>query len=408
MTTRADPPAGLPPSPLRATLERWCREPYAIFFVEGVLLAWCGVLHWLLHACGLLPDYRGVFHSYAQIQGFLSCFALGFLFTALPRRTETAPPTLTQLSIGLATPPGVVLCAWLELWVAAQVLWLVWAAMLLHFLLRRFTDRAAGRRPPAGFLWIPLALLFGAVGSGSILVAELRGGDPYWLRELGRLALLQGTFLGLVLGAGSLVYPLLAHGQGPPDAAARDLRRLPLHALAAALLLGSFWLEVFVSMRGAYVLRALLLLALLGAGSVWRPPSVPGWHRRLIWLTPWMLPAGYLVGVWLPAAKKGALHLGLIGGFALMALTVGMHVALAHSGYQRALRGRSWRALLLGACLSGAAALRLVAELDRERFWLWIGTAAVAFLAGTGVWVQVVVPKLTIWGGVQRPAAEGS
>ena len=148
MTTRADPPAGLPPSPLRATLERWCREPYAIFFVEGVLLAWCGVLHWLLHACGLLPDYRGVFHSYAQIQGFLSCFALGFLFTALPRRTETAPPTLTQLSIGLATPPGVVLCAWLELWVAAQVLWLVWAAMLLHFLLRRFTDRAAGRRPP--------------------------------------------------------------------------------------------------------------------------------------------------------------------------------------------------------------------------------------------------------------------
>ena len=74
----------------------WRREPYKVLFPLGMLLAWAGVLHWFLHGIGVLHDYRPVFHSIAQIQGFMMCFAVGFLFTAIPRRTGTWPPAATQ------------------------------------------------------------------------------------------------------------------------------------------------------------------------------------------------------------------------------------------------------------------------------------------------------------------------
>ena len=55
----------------------WRHEPYRLFFPLGALLAWAGVLHWLLHSVGLLASYEPVFHSIAQIQGFMMCFAVG-------------------------------------------------------------------------------------------------------------------------------------------------------------------------------------------------------------------------------------------------------------------------------------------------------------------------------------------
>ncbi len=75
----------------------WRRQPYRVFFPLGLLLAWCGVVHWLLHGLGVLPDYRPVFHAITQIQGFMMCFAVGFLLTAIPRRTGTAPPASWQV-----------------------------------------------------------------------------------------------------------------------------------------------------------------------------------------------------------------------------------------------------------------------------------------------------------------------
>ena len=69
------------------------REPYLLFFPLGILLSWTGVGHWLLYALGVIGDYRPIFHSMVQIQGFMMCFAVGFLFTMIPRRTGTDPPS---------------------------------------------------------------------------------------------------------------------------------------------------------------------------------------------------------------------------------------------------------------------------------------------------------------------------
>ena len=54
------------------------------------------------------PD---VFHL-AQIQGFLACFAVGFLMTMIPRRTGTAPPTSLELALCALALAGTVAGAW--------------------------------------------------------------------------------------------------------------------------------------------------------------------------------------------------------------------------------------------------------------------------------------------------------
>jgi uncharacterized protein involved in response to NO len=69
---------------------RWQREPFRLFFPLGVLLGWLGVGHWLLYAVGATATYSCLAHGLAQVEGFLPAFALGFLLTALPRRTQGA------------------------------------------------------------------------------------------------------------------------------------------------------------------------------------------------------------------------------------------------------------------------------------------------------------------------------
>ncbi len=376
-------------------LERWRQEPYLVFFFHGAFLAWLGILPWLLLATGLSSDYPATYHAYTQIQGFLTTFAIGFLFTALPRRTGTARPSKAQVVAGLALPFLLTLAAWRGAWVTAQLIWVVLALLLLEFALRRFFSPRADRRPPIAFIWVPISLLMSLAGALFILSANLQDSAPAWLEAYGRLLLLQGYFLGLIVGVGALVFPLLTRSGGTRDATRADLGRGLLHLVAALLLLLSFALEVQARYSAGYALRgAVVLIVLLFSAEIWRPPSVPGWHRRAIWLTPWLTVLGYAIAAIAPEIRQGALHVTLIGGFALLAFTVGMHVALAHSGFKALVNGRSPLSLVLAAAFLAAGGARLLAETDPPHRLIWLGTAALLFLAGTLAWGGLMVPRI--------------
>src|SRR6476619_361492 len=141
------------------------REPYRIFFPLGVLLAWAGVLHWLLLATGFFQEYRSIFHAFAQIEGFMTCFAVGFLFTLIPRRTGTAPPATWQIAVGVVAPVAIVILAWFEQWALSQAPWLLLMGMLIQFAVTRFRAPGAGLRIPNSFVWVVLALLMGVGGA---------------------------------------------------------------------------------------------------------------------------------------------------------------------------------------------------------------------------------------------------
>ena len=108
-----------------------------MLFPLGVVLAWTGVLHWLLFALGITQEYRSIFHSMAQVQGFLACFAVGFLFTMIPRRTGTAAPAPWQMAVAIGAPIATTICAWFESWAIAQIFWLLlllylWRIGIVH------------------------------------------------------------------------------------------------------------------------------------------------------------------------------------------------------------------------------------------------------------------------------------
>ena len=364
----------------------WRREPYRIFFPLGIILSWGGVLHWLLHAFRILPDYRPIFHSITQVQGFLACFALGFLFTAIPRITETAPPGLAAIGVCGAAAVGTTVSAWFQLWAFSQMFWIVLVAVFLSFFFRRRPFRRTGRRFPRILLWVPISFLLGLAGSFLTGAYAFQGPNAYRLHELGKLLVLQGTFVGLVLGVGGFAFPLITRGKKISDEEGSVPDRLfnPFHLSAAALLVASFFLEVYVSLRAGLVVRALVILTVLStsAGS-WKTPQVPGLHRWLVWLSAWMILAGYLLAALFPEQKIACLHVVFIGGFALLALSIGLHVSLAHGGARQPVKGRPWQVSVIGVLILLSLVFRLLVDFDRSHYFIWLGAASAAFLTSS-------------------------
>ena len=146
----------------------WRREPDAVFFPLGLALSWASVGRWLdIAVAGHSANYVAVyiFHAITQVQGFLLCFAIGFLFTMIPRRTGTAPPSAVEMAAAIAAPLLTSAAAWMQMWILSQATWITSCVLLVTFVLRRFLSSAARRRPPASFVWIPVALLLGLGGS---------------------------------------------------------------------------------------------------------------------------------------------------------------------------------------------------------------------------------------------------
>ena len=375
----------------------WRREPYRLFFPLGVVLAWAGISHWWLHATGLLPEYRPIFHAMTQIQGFMTCLAVGFLFTMIPRRTGSRPPEVWEIGIGLLAPPLTTIAAWNQRWVLAQMCWLILAATLIAFAVRRFVGSSSGRKPPNAFVWIPLALMMGIAGSIISMTYGSLGPGYEWLHTFGRGLVLQGMFIGFILGVGSLALPLMTRGEAPPDAGASRGDRLARFAnvSGAALLVTSFWIEAKYSLRVGMLLRAaVILVALVYNIELWRPPARKGWNARAIWLAAWMVPLGYLVAALFPEHYRAALHLTFIGGFALLGLMVSTQVALGHGGYSDLMLGKPWQVPAITALMLTAVIPRAAMEFDPRRFFLWMEVAAVLFLAATATWAAFLIPKL--------------
>lgn len=372
------------------------RDPWRLFFPMAVLLGWAGVLHWLLHAVGATDRYDAVFHATAQIQGFMTGMAFGFLFTFIPRRTGTAPPSPLDLAAGVVGPVGATLAAWEGRWALAQVLWGGGLAVMVVFVGRRLLASGGARRVPEVFVWVPVALLAGLAGAALVAVAAVLGPhEEPQLWQLGRGWLLQGFVTALIVGVGGTMMATLTRGEPGPGNATGAWTGWAGQIGAAVLFLASFPVEVYVGPRPGFALRAIVAGGVLvAAARLWRPPSVPGLHRRLIWLSGWLLPLGYLAAAIDPALRSAALHVTFIGSFALVALSVSLHVALSHGGRPERLAGSPWGVRAMGVLLLGAVVFRLLVGTDPAHLAPWLGAASGCFLLATIAWFSLVLPSV--------------
>ena len=320
-----------------------------VLFPLGTVLAWLGVLPWLFFALGLRRAYepfygalayRSFFHPLAELEGFLTCFAVGLLFTLLK-----PAPAFWQVAIAVAAPiVSAVLGAtgrW-EVGLAAEVLLL---AVALEFAARRVRISTAS-------VWIAFGLLMGA---GGAVLAQFAG-DSIVRYELGRDLVMQGLFTGLAIGIGRMF-------RGD------DSRGWPLHAALGVAFVASFLVGARYGQHLGFALRALVCIAVAR-------PLRPAWEfgpgnlrPGLAHLALWILPLG---NAWVAIAlsvRRAGLHMIFLGCFAALLLAAFTHA-------------RGARLLLAGTAALFALAMlaRAMVELDPTSFHLWMGISSASFL----------------------------
>jgi uncharacterized protein involved in response to NO len=370
-------------------------EPFRLFFPMAFLLGAGGVLHWILYGTGLLDRYLASFHAVTQTQSFLLAFAAGFLLTAIPKRTRTAPASTLEIGALTVFIPGVSVAELLDAPRLAQGFYAAAIVVLVEFAVRRFLGRAAGRRPPASFVLVPIGLVAGIAGA-VLRVASAHDLLAPWLGALGRSFALEGVFTCLVLGIGGFFFSLALRGEAPPDlgATSREKRKAAAFAIAGAGVIAGLVLQERGFVRSGLVLRAIVAVLVLVSARGHVLPARPGVNRGLVWLSAWALPLGLALSAVFPGDRVAWMHVVYIGGFGLLAFAVAAHVALGHGGHDAARDGRPWQAIAFGALFGAAMLLRATATRVPEVYFAWLAVAAGVWLAGALVWAIFLVPKM--------------
>lgn len=338
------------------------REPWRILFPLGTALAWLGVLPWLLFSLRLehavqplygILGYRAFVHPLSELEGFLSCFGLGLLFTLLPRATGSAPPRAVHVATGLLAPLFAVALTAAGRWEAAQVATVLLLLVALEFTLRRV-------RLTASALWIPFGLLLGAAGTAMAAGAPP---DELLLRETARDLVIQGMFPAMAIGAGRLLR------NDEPALRAGTVATQLASALAFA---ASFWVGARFGQHLGFALRALACIAMAR-------PLRPEWdfgphnlRRGFAHLALWLLAFG---NGWAAAAlnvRRAGLHVIFVGSFASLLMA-----ALTEA------RASARLLALTAALLALSVMARAMVELDPASFHLWMGISAASFLLAT-------------------------
>jgi uncharacterized protein involved in response to NO len=381
--------------PGNQSIARWLDEPFRIFFPLAVLFGWIGVGHWLTYAIGVTATYSCKVHGLVQMQAFMMAFAIGFLLTAVPRRTQTQPISGFEMSALAGALAITTIAAIAERWIVSEISYAAIFLILGQFAVRRFVGRVAGRRPPAAFVLVPIAALQGLAGAALIAATDFQNA-PGWTSTLGRLLVEQGVFLCLAVGIGGLVLPLMAGAVPPVDlgSSPRETRKALMYCFAGILIFVSLLMESLGFQRRGPSLRAIVVaLGLVLGGGIWKKPGKTGVHRKLVWVSTWLMPFGLLVSAFWPDYRVPALHILFIGGFSLMAFGVATHVSLGHLNLGEIALGRPPAVIALGAAFVLALLIRVAADAS-DTYLAHLGWAAAIWIVGSGIWLIFFGPKL--------------
>ncbi len=343
-------------------------EPYRKLFALGLVSGIIGVGLWPLYLTGHVT-YPILPHSQIMVTGMFLAFVSGFLMTALPKMSGTAPASVMESWVAVGLLVGSVFMALVGQNVLASALAGGQFIFLIQFAVRRFLKRQAN--PPQGFLFVPFGLLWGLL---AMSLQTLEGAGfllPAPFSELGKIGIQQAFLLNLVVGLGSRLIPFLSRvGVADPMRQLTESKAKGLSILVALNL--SFLLEPVLPTWSVYCLRGVVLgVAAVVLFGIFKKPSqvtIVGVSLRASVL---MMTAAYLGIGFFPQFQLALLHIVFIGGYTLLTLTIATRVTLAHGGHSLIPEVRSPALVATLMLLTVAAALRMLSILPwASAFWL--------------------------------------
>jgi hypothetical protein len=331
--------------------------------------------------------------------GFFGAFIFGFLGTAMPRMLEAAPLRLREvgpLVLLHVTMTGSFATG--QIFVGDMLSFCL-LALFASFVIFRVPERKD--LPPPGFVLVGLA--FACAGAGALLaILEHRMElDARWI-ALQRSLTYQGFVLLPVLGIGPFLLPRFL-GMPTPDLPESTtptgawLRKAGLAASAGLLILVSFYVEALAWHKTAYALRfGVTLVYLLLTMPLHRAPKTSNSLGLAIRLSLAGIVAGFLVVALFPAYRVALLHLALIGGFAVITLTVATRVMFGHSGNLALLkRPNRWLLISIGLMLLGMAT-RISGDFWPKILPSHYSYGALLWIVAVMVWAAFTFPKVLI------------
>ncbi len=373
-------------------------EPFRLLFPLGAAIGIFGVLLWPLFVWNATRMYPGPVHARIMIEGFLACFVIGFLGTALPLLLDVRRLTIFET---LAAAVALIGIPWLHFSGATM-----WGDILFFLLLGGFVVmlgvRFSARQdtPPPGFVLVALGVGCALVGAGMLIVSQAAPSTlPIWLQTTARLLLFQGFVLLPIMGIGAFLLPRF-FGQ-PSRQAFPESRTIPLgwkpralFALACGLaVIAGFVLEAVGEIRWGMALRAasvavFFLREIPFRGQIWGGGSL-GLGLRLALLS---LPLGYaLMAVW-PERTFSFLHIVFISGFGLLTFIVASRVVLGHCGRSQFFTAPLLSIRLLTALFVLAMLTRVTADWMPALRMTHYAYAALAWITGILIWAVFILP----------------
>lgn len=385
--------------PSRITLRDLATEPFRIFFPAAIIVGVIGVSLWPLYAMHIDKFYPGQCHARLMAYGFFGGFMIGFLGTALPRMLSTAP------------------FHYLEVWFLWCVYWAMNAAYvfarinlgdgLLLALLLGFVACAIARflkredTPPPGFILVLLGLACAAAGA-ILAIVQSRSDDPQW-PLLQHLLGYQGFVLFPILGIGPFLLPRffgLDGSQNFPESKSLPpgwLGKAGIALTVGGLILFSFFLEAAGKTRLGPALRFFATLAyILVEVPVFRAPKVKNAFSFVLRFAFILLLAGFAFITMWPGFRVGLLHLTLVGGFALITLSVATRVIYGHSGNLALVKGPNRWLLVVGGLIWFAMLTRISGDFWPKITMSHYAYGAVIWLIGVTLWAWKVLGKVLV------------
>lgn len=400
--------------PLGTAIFRFLEEPYRIFSPLAILCGMLGIGHWLAYAAGWIDRYSGFMHASIQMQAYMICFIAGFLMTAMPRMSATAPASWVETCGLMGLILGILTSLSFSNWLIANLFFITAIVWLLLFGVRRLKacHSQAKVTPPVEFVWIPIALLHGILGS-ALLMAGTTKITRGWAILSGKSMVQQGLVLAIVLGVGGFLAPrlmgtfkLVKPASSPccEIKQAEDRKRYRfLHLLAGFVLLSSFFLEGFGLLRLAYGTRAFLVTGIMiWTRSLVLKPLMHEQYVRLLWLSLWMVFLGSWAAFLFPDYRVALLHFVFLGGYSLMTFAVATMVIASHAGRKEKLTRSSKMLSFVTASIGAATILRVISAFMPEHYFLLLGLSSLVWLIGAALWLLQMAPLVFVFPGLEE------